>query len=80
MIDSQSVKADAVVGADSRGLDGGKLVNGHKRHVVVDTLGLLLGVTAAAGHRRQSPAGGGSGPHWFSSSERGFDSRHPLHS
>ncbi|NXY99099.1 transposase [Streptomyces sp. BR123] len=44
MIDSQSVKADAVVGADSRGFDGGKLVNGRKRHVVVDTLGLRLGV------------------------------------
>jgi transposase len=44
VIDSQSVKADAVVGADSRGFDGGKLVNGRKRHVVVDTLGLLLAV------------------------------------
>lgn len=44
VIDSQSVKADAVVGSDSRGFDGGKLVNGRKRHVVVDTLGLLLGV------------------------------------
>ncbi|MGK4585969.1 IS5 family transposase [Kitasatospora sp. HPMI-4] len=45
VIDSQSVKADAVVGADSRGFDGGKLINGRKRHVVVDTLGLLLAVT-----------------------------------
>jgi hypothetical protein len=44
VIDSQSVKADAVVGADSRGFDGGKLINGRKRHVAVDTLGLLLGV------------------------------------
>ncbi|MFF3973270.1 IS5/IS1182 family transposase [Streptomyces rubiginosohelvolus] len=43
VIDSQSVKADAVVGADSRGFDGGKLLNGRKRHAVVDTLGLLLG-------------------------------------
>jgi transposase len=44
VIDSQSVKADAVVGAGSRGYDGGKQVNGRKRHVVVDTLGLLLAV------------------------------------
>jgi len=44
VIDAQSVKADAVVGADSRGFDGGKLINGRKRHVVVDTLGLLLAV------------------------------------
>ncbi|MFF7146378.1 IS5 family transposase [Streptomyces nodosus] len=48
VIDSQSVKADAVVGVDSRGFDGGKLVNGRKRHVVVDTLGLLLGVMVTA--------------------------------
>ncbi|MCC9711514.1 transposase [Streptomyces sp. MNU76] len=48
MIDSQSVKADVAVGADSRGFDGGKLVNGRKRHVVVDTLGLLLGVMVTA--------------------------------
>ncbi|UXX97347.1 transposase [Streptomyces sp. AD2-2] len=48
MIDSQSVKADAVVGADSRGFDGGKLINGRKRHVVVDTLGLLLGMMVTA--------------------------------
>ncbi|MFD7894083.1 IS5 family transposase [Streptomyces sp. NPDC059743] len=48
VIDSQSVKADAVVGTDSRGFDGGKLVNGRKRHVVVDTLGLLLGVMVTA--------------------------------
>ncbi len=44
VIDSQAVKADAVIGADSRGFGGGKLINGRKRHVVVDTLGLLLRV------------------------------------
>ncbi|MEU3320714.1 transposase [Streptomyces sp. NPDC006785] len=48
VIDSQSVKADAVVGADSRGFDGGQLINGRKRHVVVDPLGLLLGVMVTA--------------------------------
>ncbi|MGW2788160.1 IS5 family transposase [Streptomyces populi] len=48
VIDSQSIKADAVVGADSRGFDGDKLINGRKRHVVVDTLGLLLGVMVTA--------------------------------
>ncbi|WP_406303013.1 transposase [Streptomyces sp. NBC_00885] len=31
LIDSQSVKADAVVGSDSRGFDGGKLINGHSK-------------------------------------------------
>ncbi len=48
VIDSQSVKADAVVGVESRGFDGGKLINGRKRHLVVDTLGLLLGVMVTA--------------------------------
>ncbi|MFE9497728.1 IS5 family transposase [Streptomyces collinus] len=48
VIDSQSVKADAVVGSDSRGFDGGKLTNGRKRHVVVDTLGLQLAVMVTA--------------------------------
>ncbi|MFJ9089874.1 IS5 family transposase [Streptomyces sp. NPDC102384] len=56
VIDSQSVKADAVVGADSRGFDGGKLINGRKRHVVVDTLGLLLAVAVTAAEIGDRPA------------------------
>src|SRR3954469_23188920 len=39
-IDSQTVKATEV--ADSRGYDGGKKVTGRKRHIIVDTLGLVL--------------------------------------
>ena len=39
-IDSQTVKATEI--ADSRGYDGGKKINGRKRHIVVDTLGLLI--------------------------------------
>ncbi|TDT94130.1 transposase [Streptomyces sp. 846.5] len=48
IIDSQSVKADAMVPAASRGYDGGKKINGRKRHVVVDCLGLLLAVMVTA--------------------------------
>ncbi|MFJ9846107.1 transposase [Kitasatospora sp. NPDC101155] len=48
VIDSQSVKEDAVVGSDSRGFDDGKLINGRKRHAVVDTLSLLLAVMVTA--------------------------------
>lgn len=40
IIDSQSVKTTE--SPESRGYDGGKKVNGRKRHVVVDTLGLVL--------------------------------------
>lgn len=44
IIDSQSVRgADTVPGA-SRGYDAGKKVNGRKRHIAVDTGGLLLAV------------------------------------
>jgi transposase len=39
-IDRQTVQATEV--ADSRGYDGGKKVTGRKRHIIVDTLGLLL--------------------------------------
>ncbi len=47
-IDSQSVKAADTVGADSRGYDAGKRINGRKRHIVVDSLGLLLTVIVTA--------------------------------
>jgi transposase len=41
-IDSQSVKAPGP--GEAKGTDGNKKVKGRKRHVVVDTLGLLLAV------------------------------------
>ncbi|MGH7753334.1 MAG: IS5 family transposase, partial [Gemmatimonadales bacterium] len=39
-----SVRGAETVPAASRGYDAGKRVNGRKRHIVVDTLGLLLAV------------------------------------
>jgi transposase len=48
IIDSQSVKAAETVGAASRGYDAGKKINGRKRHIAVDTLGLLLIVLVTA--------------------------------
>ncbi|WP_327311976.1 IS5 family transposase [Streptomyces sp. NBC_01235] len=44
VVDSQSVKADATVTHASRGYDAGKKINGRKRHLLTDTLGLLLAV------------------------------------
>jgi putative transposase len=45
-IDSQAVKGSEVGGA--RGYDGGKKLRGLKRHIIVDTLGLLLVVVVSA--------------------------------
>src|SRR3989454_12218438 len=42
-IDSQSVKTTEM-GGPERGDDGGKKINGRKRHLLVDTLGLLLAI------------------------------------
>ena len=48
VIDSQSVRAADTVAKTSRGWDAGKKVNGRKRHIAVDTIGLLLAVVVTA--------------------------------
>lgn len=69
IIDAQSVKGAASVPAATRGFDGGKKVNGRKRHIVVDTLGLLLAVTVTAAsvtdrHAGQTLLAGLHERHW----------------
>jgi len=48
LIDSQSVKGADTVGQGTRGYDAGKKINGRKRFIVTDTLGLLLVVVVLA--------------------------------
>jgi transposase len=48
IIDSQTVKAADTVAAASRGFDSGKKINGRKRHIAVDTMGLPLAVVVTA--------------------------------
>lgn len=47
-VDSQSV--DTTSGGEQRGRDNAKNVNGRKRHIVVDSMGLLLAVLVTAAH------------------------------
>jgi putative transposase len=47
MIDSQSAKTTGV-GGPARGYDGAKRLNGRKRHILVDALGLVLAVCVHA--------------------------------
>ena len=53
-LDSQTVKATEA--ADSRGYDGAKKVTGRKRHIVVDSLGLLLAVLVTPAHVQDAVA------------------------
>src|SRR6266849_729128 len=47
-VDSQTVKTTEMGG--THGYDGAKKINGRKRHLVVDTLGLVLAVAVTAGN------------------------------
>jgi putative transposase len=53
-LDSQSVKAGGAGGAS--GYDAGKKITGRKRHIVVDSLGLLLAVMVTAASVRDAVA------------------------
>jgi putative transposase len=55
ILDSQSVKT--VSSGEERGYDTGKKVKGRKRHLVVDTLGLLVFVMVTAASAQDSDVG-----------------------
>ncbi len=55
-IDSQSVKKVGFI-AIATGVDGGKKVNGRKRHLAVDKLGLPLAISVSAANVHDSEGG-----------------------
>jgi len=59
IVDSQSVKGSDTVSAATRGYDAGKKINGRKRHIVVDTIGLLLVVMVTAASVQDRDGGRG---------------------
>lgn len=56
LIDSQSIKIAPFI-PDDKGIDGGKKINGRKRHVITDTLGLVFAVMVTAANVHDGKAG-----------------------
>jgi transposase len=57
IIDSQSVRGADTVPTRSRGYDAGKKINGRKRHIAVDTGGLLLAIVVTVAGLQDRDAG-----------------------
>ena len=55
-IDSQSVKI-APFSREEKGIDGGKKVNGRKRHIITDSTGLIMGVLVSAANYNDGKEG-----------------------
>lgn len=57
VIDAQSVKTSANVAEISEGIDAGKKIKGRKRHLITDTLGLVLAVVITAANVQDTTGG-----------------------
>jgi transposase len=57
IIDSQSVKTSGAAAPGTVGFDSGKKIRGRKRHIIVDTLGLILAVSIFAASVQDSAGG-----------------------
>ena len=57
VVDAQSVKTSANVPETSQGIDVGKKIKGRKRHLVTDTLGLVLAVLITAANVHDTTGG-----------------------
>ena len=64
-VDSQSV--DTTSGGEQRGRDNAKNVDGRKRHIVVDSMGLLLAVLVTAAVVDDAGGGRSCSPGWTAS-------------
>lgn len=56
ILDSQSVKTGKMANED-RGFDGGKRVKGRKRHIAVDSLGLIIGLSVTSANTHDKVGG-----------------------
>jgi putative transposase len=56
ILDSQSVKTGKMVSED-KGFDGGKRVKGRKRHVAVDSLGMIIGISVTSANTHDKVGG-----------------------
>lgn len=63
ILDAQSTKTTLVAG-EQRGFDAGKKVKGRKRHIIVDTLGLVLAVVIQSASMQDR--NGADAVHWWS--------------
>ncbi|MGW3399867.1 IS5 family transposase [Streptomyces hydrogenans] len=57
VVDAQSAKTSGNVAETSQGIDAGKKIKGRKRHLVTDTLGLVLAVLVTAASVHDSAGG-----------------------
>ena len=55
-IDSQTIKIAPFIPND-KGIDGNKKVNGRKRHIITDTLGLIIAVKVTAANKHDGSVG-----------------------
>lgn len=56
-VDSQSVKGSNFLDSQTTGLDGGKKINGRKRHIAVDKFGLPLAIKVTPANVHDGEAG-----------------------
>lgn len=57
LVDSQSIRTSGNIPEASQGIDAGKRIKGRKRHIVTDTLGLLLIVMVTAASIQDTTGG-----------------------